>query len=123
MKNSALNIVQKIKECGATHSLWEVIKHDLALTREEFAGLIGYHRNSVGKWEQKIMPIPVLHKQYWGGNPRSKYLTRYQMVVLLALMQIKQECRGADVISRLRIITPYLNREQIIESIEALKNV
>ena len=123
MKTSALNIVQKIKECDATHSLWEIIKHDLALTREEFATLIGYHRNSVGKWEQKIMPIPALHKQYWNGNPRSKYLTRYQMVVLLVLMQIKKEHRGHEVISRLRILTPLLEKQSIIESIEVLKHV
>ncbi len=120
MESSALMLVQKIKAGSATSRLWQVLVHDLALNREEFANLIGYHRNTVSRWEQKLTSIPVLYKQYWNGKPRSLYLDRYQIVVLLTLLMIKQEYRGHNVAGRLRQATFSLDKESVIKAIEVL---
>lgn len=120
MENSSLMLVKKIKSGGATHSLWDVLVHDIALTREDFARRIGYHRNTVSRWEEKLKAVPILYKQYWNGRPRSMYLDKYQIVVLLTLLMIKQEYRGHNVAGRLRQATFSLDKESVIKAIEVL---
>lgn len=120
MESGALTTVKKIKSSYATSRLWQVLVHDIVLTREQFAEAIGYHRNTITRWELKLINIPVLYKQYWGRNPRSCYLDRYQMVVLLTLVLIKQDYRGYNFVSKLRQLVPGLDKQSIIESIEIL---
>lgn len=123
MENSALELVRKIKECNTTNRLWDVVRYDILITREQFAEVVNYHRNTISKWETKIQSIPVLYKQYWFGRPRSVLLDRYQVVVLLAIVSIRAEYRGLGFISKLRQLTPMLDRFQVLEAIEVLRNV
>jgi len=95
--------------------IWSLIQNDLAVTREEFSNLIGYHRNSVRLWEQKLERIPLLYKQYWKSRPRSKYLDWYQILVLTIIAFIKQDYRGHSIVRVLRTFATRLERNTLKE--------
>lgn len=67
----------------------EAIRLDLVLTRAEFAQAIRFHPNTLTRWEKILALVPVLYKEYWEGNPRSKYLDRYQMFILAYMALIR----------------------------------
>ncbi len=117
--NSDISAVQLIGEVKNGYSpLWPFIKYNLAMTREAFSAMVGYHRNSVSLWEKKLTEIPVLYKQYWDGVPRGKYLNWYQIVILSVIAFIKKDYRGHSITKLLRSLALKLEKNMMREIID-----
>lgn len=95
--------------------LWEVLKLDIALTREQLSTMIKFHRNTIHRWEVKFMSVPVFYKEYWNGHPRSPLLDSFQIVVLVYLSSLKEENKRLNIPTTLRRCVKLLTRANVKE--------
>jgi hypothetical protein len=91
----------------------EALRLDLSLTRIEFSYIVRFHVNTVARWEKQLTAIPLLNKEYWDGNPRSKFLDRFQMFVLAYMAMLRADVPFNSVIPVLRKHAINLTRENL----------
>ncbi|MBW4677690.1 MAG: hypothetical protein KME52_27930 [Desmonostoc geniculatum HA4340-LM1] len=80
-------ILEKIKR----ESFFSGFMFDNLLTREEWANVLGIHRQSVRRWEKEIINkvAPIQSNYYTVSRMRSPYLDAYQRFVLALIYVVK----------------------------------
>ncbi len=96
----------------------DVLRLDIALTREQLSEFIKFHRNTIHRWEVKFMSVPMFYKEYWNGHPRSPLLDSFQIVTLVYLSSLKGENKRLNIPTTLRRCVKLLTRANVQEFIK-----
>ncbi len=108
-----------------SHKFFENLKHSILLTREEWSGVIGIHRNTVSRWEQNIIQkVTPVRNDYFHNSMRGNYLDSYQRFILIVIFIVKGGLENknsfhADTINFLKTNFDNLQRKHFEEWINA----
>lgn len=80
-------ILEKIKN----HPIFDGLKYENLLSREEWGDVIGIHRNTIPRWEQQIINevAPIKNNYFTANRMRSPYLDPYQRFILAVIYVAK----------------------------------
>lgn len=86
-QSDLVSILDKI----ASNRIFEGLKHENLLTREEWGDVLGICRRSVGRWEQEIISNvrPISNDYFTVKRMRAPYLDPYQRFILALIYIVK----------------------------------
>lgn len=117
--NQCFALLEKLSK--SDNPVIDVLRLDIALTREQLSSHIKFHRNTIHRWEVKFMSVPVFYKEYWNGHPRSPLLDSFQIVVLVYLSSLKGENKRLNIPTTLRRCVKLLTRANVQEWLECIR--
>jgi len=117
--NQCFALLEKLSK--SDNPIIDVLRLDIALTREQLSSHIKFHRNTIHRWEVKFMSVPMFYKEYWNGHPRSPLLDSFQIVVLALIASLKEENKRLNIPSMLRRSVKMLNRNNVKEWLECIR--
>lgn len=99
--------------------IFDGLKFETLLTREEWGNVLGIHRNTIPRWEQKIIGkvAPISNNYFTVCRMRSPYLDPYQRFILSVIYVVKgglehKNKPHKDVVNFLKVNFMNLKREQ-----------